>query len=61
MDKAKPFYFRLSASARELLDKAATDMNISRAKVIDLCIIEHLRKKYSDVNSRVDQMLAGSK
>lgn len=57
MEKSKPFYLRLSESARELLDKAAEDQQISRAKVIDRCIREQLREKYSDVQSRLNKML----
>lgn len=57
MEKSKPFYLRLSESSRELLDKAASDQQISRAKVVEQCIREHLREKYSDVQSRLNKML----
>ena len=57
MGKSKPFYLRLSESARELLDKASQDQQISRAKVIEFCIQEQLREKYSDVQSRLNKML----
>lgn len=57
MEKSKPFYLRLSPNSRELLDKAAEDQQISRAKVIEQCIREQLRGKYSDVTARLEKML----
>jgi hypothetical protein len=57
MEKTKPFYLRLSETARELLDKASDDLQISRAKVIDRCIQDQLKEKYSDVGARLDKML----
>lgn len=57
MDKAKPFYLRLTPSSRELLDKASEDQNKSRAKVIDDCIQGQLKERYSDVETRLGKML----
>lgn len=57
-DKFTPFFVRLRPRARQLLDKAAELELKSRAELIDEAVVAHLERKYSDVTSRLDQMLS---
>ena len=57
-DKFTPFFVRLRPKARQLLDKAAELELKSRAELIDEAVVAHLERKYSDVTSRLDQMLS---
>lgn len=56
--KFTPFFVRLRPKARQLLDKAAELELKSRAELIDEAVVAHLEPKYSDVNTRLDQMLS---
>lgn len=56
--KFTPFFVRLRPKARQLLDKAAELELKSRAELIDEAVVAHLERKYSDVTSRLDQMLS---
>ena len=57
-DKYIPFFVRLRPKARELLDKAAEIELKSRAALIDEAVVAHLENKYTDITSRLDQMLS---
>lgn len=57
-DKYTPFFVRLRPKARQLLDKAAELELRSRAELIDEAVVAHLERKYSDVTTRLDQMLS---
>lgn len=56
-DKYTPFFVRLRPKARQLLDRAAELELKSRAELIDEAVVAHLERKYTDVISRLDQML----
>lgn len=56
-DKYTPFFVRLRPKARQLLDRAAELELKSRAELIDEAVVAHLERKYTDVTSRLDQML----
>jgi len=57
-DKYTPFFVRLRPKARQLLDRAAELELKSRAELIDEAVVAHLERKYSDVTTRLDQMLS---
>lgn len=57
-DKYTPFFVRLRPKARQLLDKAAEIELKSRAELIDEAVLAHLENKYTDITSRLDQMLS---
>lgn len=57
-DKYTPFFVRLRPKARKLLDKAAEIERKSRAALIDEAVVAHLENKYTDITSRLDQMLS---
>lgn len=56
--KYTPFFVRLRPKARQLLDKAAEIELKSRAELIDEAVVAHLERKYTDVTTRLDQMLS---
>ena len=60
-DKFTPFFVRLRPKARQLLDKAAEIELKSRAELIDEAVLAHLEHKYTDITSRLDQMLSQAK
>ncbi len=55
--RQKVFTLRLRPESRALLDKAAEDQRRSRASIIEECIRQALTPRYSDTQSRLNQML----
>lgn len=54
----KPFMVRLRPDTRQLLDRAAEDQRRSRASLVEQAVKELLEAHYSDVRSRLDQLLS---
>jgi predicted transcriptional regulator len=55
--RQKVFTLRLRPESRALLDKAAEDQRRSRASIIEECIRQALTPRYSDMHSRLNQLL----